>query len=863
MAARVTTHAPPPAHDTTFLPSPPFSDSVADGPMAGIPPARDTDAEDVSWALQTAETQWRRNERADALVWLRRAARAAADENDDDRAIELGRAAAELSEALEQASAAKPSLPPIDVSLDDVDVRVSLAPVSLDSADVQSLPPSAPPSAPPGAPKPVMPAIPRAPALPRANVPPRAAASPAPSPAKPPSPTSRASSPPSSHPPSQAPSSRKFPVPPQFLSQLGGQDPTGEDEETLAGKPSTERTSDRPAARRSVPPRPSPRVPGSLPPAPLPDVRPPMPTPIVDMNHLAEMAHAAKERSSSSTPPPADDDERTETGRPAPLAVDATNKTAALPSLAPDDPDEHEDERTKLRPNPRHSPRARIDTQLEDEDTQARRLEPPLSAEAPRDEDDERGEPALPEPPPTAPELEPRTEPTPAEVAPTPPRPAPARPGPPRPSPGDGARRLGGPPRPEGSGVARVAPRASAPSARTPAAPAAPAARPALSESQAPRPHATPEAEPLPTASAKPEPDVPEPTSSSEGRADRTAEVPAVDPSTAVLEASPEPPARASFTDERPTATADTDDLPRAHVEAPVAPTDVSTREVAAVPEHVAASLLSDSEAPPKLEPSPETSPKTSTETSAEGPPDIASIEAFGDLPDDARETFAAKATVRRLVPSEVIESFALACVLDGDVDVAPAKVDVTIGRISKGNVLRAQGTPDARVAVRLVGSASGGTVAVWDDAAVGEAFGSCPWVEDDLRAAGDALQALAGVTQGPLGTRIDSMLRELVTSRLAVRSLLEGETLVERGAQVPGIVVVGVGQLDLVDGERVVGTVRAGEFLFPEQVLGAGMAPASARAGSGGALVMFGDRKLAQELLVTVPPLLEILAGM
>ena len=59
-----------------------------------------------------------------------------------------------------------------------------------------------------------------------------------------------------------------------------------------------------------------------------------------------------------------------------------------------------------------------------------------------------------------------------------------------------------------------------------------------------------------------------------------------------------------------------------AHVEAPAAPTDVSTREVAAVPEHVAASLLSDSEAPPKLEPSPETSPKTSTETRAEGPPD-------------------------------------------------------------------------------------------------------------------------------------------------------------------------------------------------------------------------------------------------
>lgn len=826
--------------------------------MAGIPPARDTDAEDVSWALQTAETQWRRNERADALVWLRRAARAAADENDDDRAIELGRAAAELSEALELASADKPSLPPIDVSLDDVDVRVSLAPVSLDSADVQSLPPSAPPSAPPGAAKPAMPAIPRAPALPRANVPSRATSPRAASPARAPAEASRASTPPSSHPPSQAQSSRKFPVPPQFLSQLGGQEPGGEDEETLAGKPSTERASDRPAARRSVPPRPSPRVPGSLPPAPLPDVRPPMPTPIVDMNHLAEMAQAAKERASSSAPPPPDDDERTETGRPAPAeAHEAPRKAAALPSLAPDDPDEHEDERTKLRPNPRQlPPRARLDTELEEEDTQARRVVPPLSVEAPRDE---RGEAALPEPPPTAPELEPRTEPTPVELAPSPPRPAPARPGPPRPSPSDGAKRPAGPPRPEAGGVARVAPRASAPSPRAPATPAATPPGPTAPESRAPRPDASPETEPRATAATRPEPDAPEAASTSEGRADRTAEVPAVDASVALLESPPEPSARPAFTDERPTATADTDDVPRAHVEAPAAPTDVSTREVAAVPEHVAASLLSDSEAPPKLEP---TSP-TSTEASAEAPPDIASIEAFGDLPDDARETFAAKATVRRLGASEVIERFALACVLDGDVDVAPAGVDVTIGRISQGSVLRAQGTPDARVAVRLVGSASGGTVAVWDDAAVGEAFGSCPWVEDDLRAAADTLQALAGVTQGPLGTRIDSMLRELVTSRLAVRSLLEGETLVERGAQVPGIVVIGVGQLDLVDGERVVGSVRSGEFLFPEQVLGAGMAPASARAGSGGALVMFGDRKLAQELLVTVPPLLEILAGM
>ena len=45
--------------------------------MAGIPPALDSDAEDVAWALQTAEALWKRNERVDAIVWLRRAAQSA------------------------------------------------------------------------------------------------------------------------------------------------------------------------------------------------------------------------------------------------------------------------------------------------------------------------------------------------------------------------------------------------------------------------------------------------------------------------------------------------------------------------------------------------------------------------------------------------------------------------------------------------------------------------------------------------------------------------------------------------------------------------------------------------------------------
>jgi hypothetical protein len=66
-----------------------------------IPLPATTDHEDVSWALSTAEATWKRGERADALKWLRRAAEAASEAEDDDRALALAKAAAELASDLD------------------------------------------------------------------------------------------------------------------------------------------------------------------------------------------------------------------------------------------------------------------------------------------------------------------------------------------------------------------------------------------------------------------------------------------------------------------------------------------------------------------------------------------------------------------------------------------------------------------------------------------------------------------------------------------------------------------------------------------------------------------------------------------
>src|SRR5579863_10105020 len=79
--------------------------------MIGIPLTLETDVEDVAWALQTAEALWKRNERVDAIVWLRRAAQSAGEAEDDDRALVLARDAAELI-AQNPPTGGSPSVPP-------------------------------------------------------------------------------------------------------------------------------------------------------------------------------------------------------------------------------------------------------------------------------------------------------------------------------------------------------------------------------------------------------------------------------------------------------------------------------------------------------------------------------------------------------------------------------------------------------------------------------------------------------------------------------------------------------------------------------------------------------------------------------
>jgi hypothetical protein len=77
-----------------------------------IPRSQSDDNEDISWALSTAEAMWSRGDLIDAIKWVRRAAEAASDAEQDQRALDLAKAAADLQNQVGGASAQPPSQPP-------------------------------------------------------------------------------------------------------------------------------------------------------------------------------------------------------------------------------------------------------------------------------------------------------------------------------------------------------------------------------------------------------------------------------------------------------------------------------------------------------------------------------------------------------------------------------------------------------------------------------------------------------------------------------------------------------------------------------------------------------------------------------
>jgi hypothetical protein len=102
-----------------------------------FPAPEPSDTEDVAWTLQTAGTMWARGDVHEAVRWLRRAAEAAGDSGNDERALKLARAAADLT----QATNLPPSVPPPPVAAAPTPPPLPAPPANPDQTSRMAVPP--------------------------------------------------------------------------------------------------------------------------------------------------------------------------------------------------------------------------------------------------------------------------------------------------------------------------------------------------------------------------------------------------------------------------------------------------------------------------------------------------------------------------------------------------------------------------------------------------------------------------------------------------------------------------------------------------------------------------------------------------
>lgn len=257
-----------------------------------------------------------------------------------------------------------------------------------------------------------------------------------------------------------------------------------------------------------------------------------------------------------------------------------------------------------------------------------------------------------------------------------------------------------------------------------------------------------------------------------------------------------------------------------------------------------------------------EATPALEDDVSLEG---IALVEVRGlqDLPDEAQRRLANSARVIELGIDEEIGDFGAALVLVGTVYIMPTLADAACASASAADVVFASGSLTPGVPIRVVGAEAGTRVAVFSRVDLRREMEQCPWVEEDLRQVADHYQALAGAGMGAMGERLDDALRGMITSSCEVHHFGPGEVVVELGQPVEALHIVGAGALEFVDADGLVeSAAQPGDFVFAAQILRSGPAPKTARAGAEGALLLSCERKTAHELMLTVPPLLEILAG-
>ncbi len=257
----------------------------------------------------------------------------------------------------------------------------------------------------------------------------------------------------------------------------------------------------------------------------------------------------------------------------------------------------------------------------------------------------------------------------------------------------------------------------------------------------------------------------------------------------------------------------------------------------------------------------------TPSDTSAVGPNVVDGIaldqvRGFEDLPEEVQLQLAKIVRVEPLDAGEEVAFFGAVVVTAGTVDILPAFSDESGAVAHQADVVFTKGTLAEGIALRVVSKVDGTRVAIWEPDTFDAAIAECPWVHDELRFIADYFLAVCGAALGPLGERLDDALRGAVFKRLEVRALQPGEVLLNAAEPIPSLFVLGGGQLEAMGDAAPVEEFGVGDFVYSSQMISAQKAPHQVVAGGRGALVLYAPRSVAHELMMSVPPLLEVMSS-
>ena len=251
----------------------------------------------------------------------------------------------------------------------------------------------------------------------------------------------------------------------------------------------------------------------------------------------------------------------------------------------------------------------------------------------------------------------------------------------------------------------------------------------------------------------------------------------------------------------------------------------------------------------------------------AKGAPiDPSRFEALADVPDEERDAIVASGEVLALLPDEETAAPPLVLVLHGELEVRTKGRPATLEIVPADQVRLFHPIAPADGELVVVGGRKGARMLSLSVEALEQLRAAAPWVVQDLEAPCDDLHVVAGALRGEIGRRLDDSVLTAILGRAETMRLAPGTIVVKHGELVRALVVLGSGALslrvsDAPDADEI-GAIEQGEVVFPAELLSRGKAPATVRAGAEGALVLVATRGATEELLVTYPPLLEILGG-